>query len=143
MNDCCPKPSSHRLACPACHNTGKPVSARTLRHHLRFPDNSKIIDDCEYSYCKAPDCQVVYFWTDNHVNQQQLHSWPLIKQNLLCYCFAISIQHYQSALQSGNANEIKLFVKNQTKNGQCACEVRNPGGHCCLAEFSQIEKKQQ
>ncbi len=30
----------------------------------------------------------------------------------------------------------------RTKAGECACEIRNPSGQCCLANFKRLENEQ-
>ncbi|MCF6204409.1 MAG: hypothetical protein L3J59_12215, partial [Methylococcaceae bacterium] len=61
--------------------------------------------------------------------------------NKLCYCFDVNVAEYIQALKNNTASEIKNFVIQKTKSGECACEIRNPSGQCCLANFKQLEKK--
>jgi len=46
-------------------------------------------------------------------------------------------------LANGSALAIKAFVIQQTKEGLCACESRNPSGRCCLADFRRLEQEHQ
>lgn len=62
------------------------------------------------------------------------------REEMLCYCFDVSVSHYQSALEAGISKPIKTFVVEQTKSGFCACKTSNPSGRCCLADFKRLEK---
>jgi len=60
---------------------------------------------------------------------------------MLCHCFDIAESTYRNALADGTAEATKAFVVQQTKDGLCACESRNPSGRCCLASFRPMEKE--
>lgn len=150
MSSCCStelddteKPKSKRytkLNCPKCQNVCKSVSKSTVLQHLSFPFNLNVADE-KYFYCTNAGCDVSYFSaTDDIFNTVQLRDKLELQQGWLCYCFDISKQHYQDALNDGTASTIKDFVVRQTKLHLCACETRNPSGQCCLADFKRMEK---
>ena len=143
MSNCCSNHSStsSRQDCPDCESRCKSVGMQTLLHNVRFPDNQRLHDD-SYYYCPSADCDTAYFTeAGGRIAKQKLRIQEQIHQGWLCYCFDISEQQYLAALRSGTADAIKNFVIRHTESGTCACEIRNPSGHCCLAKFKNLERQ--
>ena len=141
MSDCCcPNTSLNtKLACPECGSTCKSAGMLTLYHQVRFPENQALIPD-SYYFCPTKTCPVAYFSrTGNTVPKQYLKSYQAIQNDMLCYCFDINADQYLSALKTKSGNAMKNFVVQRTKAGECACEIRNPSGQCCLADFKRLE----
>jgi len=133
-----------KAKCPACANTAIHVTTQTVLHNLQFPVNMSIDVDEQHFYCTNEVCDVGYFTgTGAMINKTKLRSRDLLKQGWLCYCFGISASAYGTALSSGKAGSIKTFVIQQTRQGSCACELRNPSGRCCLADFNRLEKQHE
>ena len=142
MSNCCSKPGQKTSqACPQCNIDCKPVTMRTLYQQVRFPENQQIVAD-HYFFCPSRDCLTAYFsGTGNSIAKSLLITQQAIQSDTLCYCFDISSACYRSALQTHTAEPIKNFVIQRTKSAECACEIRNPSGQCCLAKFKQLEKE--
>jgi len=115
------------------------VLSQTLIHQVQFPENQDITQD-EYAFCSNQQCDVVYFSSSNVIRKQKVRTFKDDQKEMLCYCFDISKSQYQLALASGTSGNIKGFVVQQTKSSSCACEIRNPSGRCCLANFKRMEK---
>jgi len=112
---------------------------RTLYHQVSFPDNQTIAPD-SYFYCASKACPVAYFSeTGNIITKRKLRTYNDIMGDKLCYCFDIDATQYQSALSGNTADAIRNFVMQKTKSGECACNIRNPNGQCCLASFKSFE----
>lgn len=142
MSDCCASnsPKATNQACPECGIACKPVEMRTLYHQVRFPANQEIISDTYY-FCPNKSCTTAYFSTvGNNIPKQHLTTYQDIQNAKLSFCFDIHAADYLTALRTNNAEPIKNFVIQRTKSGECACELRNPSGQCCLARFKQLEK---
>ena len=123
--------SSRRHHCPVNGQEYKSISAKTILHHISNPWQWQVLDQFYY-YCDDLECRVVYFGEDDSVlNTSALRNPVDVKQKFknptICYCFGVT-------LDKANA-EIKDFIKQKTKEKQCACEVRNPSGRCCLKDF--------
>jgi hypothetical protein len=87
-----------------------------------------------YYFCEDPDCEVVYFTSDDSVilKSEVRTSIGVKVQSAaapICYCFGIT---RADALADPG---IKRFVMKQTKHGVCSCETSNPSGQCCLKDF--------
>jgi hypothetical protein len=137
MSDCCNKESSSfpkKQTCPVNGKEYSLVDARTITHHIKEPWNWTPKHQ-GYYFCDDPDCDVVYFGQDaSVVTTTQLRTEVGVKHPsdsaLICYCFGVSM------LEASQNESIKQFVMTETKSGNCACEVRNPSGRCCLKDFS-------
>jgi Zinc binding domain len=143
MSDCCGNISTKASVgpCPQCGMACKNVEQRTLYHQVRFPENQGIVSD-SYYFCPSKDCDTAYFSSiGNSIPKQQLTTHQDIQDDKLCYCFDIDKADYLSALSTDKSEAIKNFVILRTKSGECACELRNPSGQCCLAKFKQLQKE--
>lgn len=139
MSDCCGSTKTKQI-CPECGASCKSVGMPTLYHQVRFPENQSIVTD-SYYFCPAKTCRIAYFSNaDNTIPKQHLRSHQAIQNDALCYCFDINAEQYLSALKDGRAEPIKAFVMQRTQARECACEIRNPSGQCCLANFKNLEK---
>jgi len=133
--DCCDADKKRkRMPCPACGRVGFAVGSKTLLHQLCFPDNQKVRYDA-YAFCKYSDCDIAYFSDSEYIQRNQLRAFQPKQVPMICYCFDISEASYRTAQANGTAASIKDFVVQQTQSKQCACEVRNPSGRCCLVNF--------
>jgi len=110
-----------------------------MLHQIQFPDNQSIPEG-DYALCVNRDCATGYFSASTIIPKSTLRAFQAGDEAMLCYCFDISESTYRSALGDGTAEAMKAFVVQQTKEGLCACESRNPSGRCCLASFRKMEK---
>ncbi len=144
MSDCCSNTHAKiSLNCPLCGSVCKSVEMRTVYHQLRFPENQGVAADT-YFFCPTKHCSIGYFSiAGNTVPKQLLSTYQEIQDDKLCYCFDIDAGDYLASLRSHpTGSSIKNFVIQRTKSGDCACEIRNPSGQCCLGKFKDLEKRQ-
>lgn len=137
MTNCCNTSQStthpKKHTCPV---NGKPynmVPLDTVMHHIDSPWNHPLTEQTYY-FCSDPECDVVYFGTDNTtIDKASLRTKVGIKEQTddspICYCFGVNHQ------QSKNSPETKAFVIEQTRNHTCSCTTSNPSGRCCLKDF--------
>lgn len=138
MADCCTsnsKPSSNpnKRCCPVDNSEYVRVNQKTIQQHLKSPWRHPLTAQ-HYYFCSNPECDVVYFGDDDSlittsevrelVGQKQTG-----KDRILCYCFGITLADAE------NDPTAKTYVIQQTKEGLCSCETRNPSGRCCLKDF--------
>jgi len=140
MSCCCSEGSSDSVViCPQCGISSKNISMKTIFHQVKFPDVLDIETD-NYYYCADQSCSVGYFTQQEKIIAKQQLKVFIGQNSRLCYCFDISTEHYVNSLKAGTAEKIKNFVIQKTKLGDCACEIRNPSGQCCLANFKPLDK---
>jgi len=140
-NSCCStsqRPPATR-SCPVSNFRGKPVewltvAALTAR---RVPPRQ------DFWLCEDSDCDVVYFGEDGTLLQtSDLRVVPSFKgspsqNDLVCYCFLYSRQDIEDELSTSGETTIFDRITAEVKAGNCACEVRNPSGKCCLGAVKQ------
>lgn len=140
MSNCCSNHATKIITgiCPKCGVSCKSVENKTLYHQVRFPENTTLGSD-KYYFCPSKECSVGYFSSTGQIIPKcDLRTYQEIEADKLCYCFDIDVAHYLSALKANNAETIKNFVIEKTKSGECACDVKNPSGQCCLAKFKML-----
>jgi hypothetical protein len=141
MSDCCSteiKQSPKKLACPINGIAYPEVTLQTIIHHIKTPwswtGSAKA-----YYFCADPACHVAYFGEDGSIVpadalRQKIGIKDASQGALLCYCFNVTKLDFLSDAS------VKDFVVEQTKNGNCACDTRNPSGRCCLKDFPRVPK---
>lgn len=131
-----------RRACPGCGRQGKAVGVATVRAQLAISLRSVISE--AYLFCATSDCPVVYFtpdggqrFTAGQLRELVFQKAPANPATLVCYCF----QHSLRAIQEADAHTRAQLVADITTGvqaGQCACDVRNPQGSCCLGNVRRV-----
>ena len=127
--------------CPTNGQRGRRVDALTLRALL----NRSLAEvlETKYWFCPYPDCPTVYYSQDGtqvfdgtavreRVYQKHMQD-PAV---LVCYCF----KHTLGAIAADGAR-LEDEILAGVQDGQCACQIRNPQGSCCLGNVKQIVKR--
>jgi hypothetical protein len=135
-----------KLNCPACTSVAAPVAYQTVLHHLCHPYNLELPQGAYY-FCGESECNIVYFeetgesFSANKVRGVvgQKSSSP---DRPICYCFDVSALQIENEVKETGASPSKKRVIGLTQENLCNCEIRNPSGKCCLADFKTIEKIQ-
>ncbi len=130
--------------CPANGQKGKPVQNQTLKAMLRI--SLRAVIETEYLFCSSSDCPVVYFSADGSqtFSVEQLREAVYQKEPgnpavPVCYCF----QHSLGSIKTASIEQrqtILTDIKQGISAGQCACDLRNPQGSCCLGNVSKAIK---
>ena len=129
--------------CPHCGRPGKPITTRTLKHMVK-PVFLNLVQKPGFLICASPACGVVYF----HPEGQELHEndlrVPVELKNPenapICYCFGFTQKMVENEVRVSGDCTIALGIAAEMKAGNCACEVRNPQGSCCLGRISSVIK---
>lgn len=128
--------------CPICKNKGKKVDTATVKALLAI--SLRHLSDVPYYFCATANCDVVYFSEDGKqtFGKEQVREPVYQKESvtddlLICYCF----QHHVHDVHANGAS-IAMDIREGIKQGQCACDWRNPQGDCCLGNVLQLMKRQ-
>lgn len=142
---CClpaPQPATDRTAsiCPGCGGRGRPVELTTIQAQVAISLRELARDG--YHFCAAPGCAVVYFTAAAPpITHEQLRERVFQKEPggdvFICYCFRYSVEMIQRSSSAQRAAILNDVVEG-TRHGQCACEIRNPQGACCLANLRRL-----
>ena len=107
----------------------------------------KIQVDHSYLFCRTADCPVVYFADDGQqtltecdLREQVYQKHPDAEDVFICYCFRHTLKSIRMELLETGQSTVAATVTAGTKSHQCACEIRNPQGNCCLGNINAAVK---
>ena len=137
---CCsvPAEAGGALSCPRCNQPGQSVEWSTVAALT-----SGVVPPRQgFRLCREPDCEAVYFGdAGTLVTAADMTVVPGFKtstpEGLVCYCFQHSRGDIASELKSTGGTTIPERITAEVKAGNCACEVRNPAGKCCLGDVQR------
>jgi len=135
---CSVTPQSNRTSlCPRSDSAGKPVDWTTVAALTR----GRVPPKQEFRLCRDPDCEVVYYGSSQAVlTGAELNVVPGFKNGsagLVCYCFLHRMSDIERQLGETGTTDILESIEYEVQAGNCACEVRNPSGKCCLGEVQK------
>ena len=136
---CCSSAAPRKAPCPSCGHESLAVETLTLLHQLKSPLNRQLPSG-KFYFCASTDCDVVYFNQDGKQYhradlRQEVGQKSTASGRLLCYCFDVHADRVHEELEQTGKSATKEFVVEMTKTKQCACDIRNPSGQCCLKDF--------
>jgi hypothetical protein len=129
------EPTSGRgRPCPVSGFPGEPVAWLTVAALTagRVPPKQT------FWLCRDPTCEMAYFGSSEAlISVRELRTEPGFKTGvtgLVCYCFL----HRREELAARGGAIVFEEVQRRVKAGDCACEVRNPSGKCCLRDLRKL-----
>ena len=131
---CCSIPvvEGNAARCPASGFEGRPVDWTTVAALAIGP----VPPRQDFRLCRDPECEVVYYGSAGAVlRTEDLNVQPGFKEGrdgLVCYCFLHREADIARELGERGTTDIFDSIKREVQAGNCACEVRNPSGKCCL-----------
>jgi len=132
---CSVTPSEARgSSCPASGFEGRPVAWTTVAALVK----GRVPPKQEFRLCRDSECDVVYYGsTGTLLSASELGVQPGFKHGsggLVCYCFLHTEADIERQLRETGKTDVFESIKSEVEAGNCACEVRNPSGKCCLGE---------
>lgn len=138
------RPHRATNGCPVCGIKGKPVQGQTVKALLAV--SLRAVQDVAYLFCRTQTCPVVYFSLDGEqtfstaqVRERVYQKEPDSDEVLVCYCFQHRVGEIRTAapaVQAAIVEDINIGIN----AGQCACDLRNPQGACCLGNVRGLIK---
>ena len=133
--------------CPECGTKGKKVDTITVKG-LVAVSLRNVNPTAQYYFCKNPDCATVYFCADGGQSftkdqlREPVHQKEPAAENVpVCYCFGHTPASIRAEIEATGKSTVVDDVNTGIKAGQCACEVRNPQGSCCLGNVRAVVKE--
>lgn len=150
MSDCCAinadRTAPGVMPCPVNGTRSKRVELLTVKSLVRRLPLE--MSDAPYYFCEANDCDVVYFSSDPQMpvfRREDLLIRVGSKETRdpipVCYCFGISRQDIEDEIRKTGHSTIGARITREVKAGNCACEVKNPSGKCCLGDIATVAKQ--
>ncbi|MBI5649773.1 MAG: copper chaperone Copz family protein [Chloroflexi bacterium] len=131
--------------CAVCGEKGKPVQGQTVKSLLAI--TLRQVRNAEYLFCRTPTCRVVYFSTDGaqtftavQVRERVYQKEPDAADVFVCYCFRHTLGEIRAASPEARA-AILDDINTGIQTDQCACDLRNPQGSCCLGNVRALLKR--
>jgi len=99
----------------------------------------------EFSLCPSNSCEAVYFADGGIVLEQKDIRVPVYWKDPgidvpLCYCFSHTRRSIAEQVAATGASSAFAAVSAAVRAGECACDVKNPSGTCCLGDVRQYER---
>ncbi len=139
------RPPRAANACPECGQTAKPVQGQTVKALLAV--SLRQVREVAYLFCRTPTCPVVYFspdgaqtFTVEQVRERVYQNEPEADDVFVCYCFRYTVGQVRAASPEGR-RAIVDDIYAGINAGQCACDLRNPQGSCCLGNVRGLIKR--
>jgi hypothetical protein len=96
-----------------------------------------------YFFCGDADCPVVYFsedgnqtFTKDQIRERVYQKEPASDDVFICYCFRHTPGNIRAEQDITGDTTIIEAINAGIRNGQCACDIRNPQGSCCLGNVN-------
>lgn len=139
------EPAPQVTHCPECGARGRIVDTQTVKALLAV--SLRTIREVGYRFCATESCPVVYFsqdgeqrFTEADLRELVHQKHPLEPDVFVCYCFRHTPGSIRLELESTGASTALEDIKTGIQAGQCACEIRNPQGSCCLGNVGKVVK---
>jgi len=128
--------------CPRCGSDGQGVDRLTVAAML----SGEVPPKQAYWLCRRAECEAVYYGEDATVlTAAAMNVSPGLKSRtpeaLVCYCFQHRRGDIERDLVAGGRTSIPDRISAEIKAGNCACEVRNPSGKCCLGDVNEAVRE--
>lgn len=143
VNACELKVRASPPVCPTNHQPGKPVETLTVKALLALP-LTRLLPQAYY-FCWAPDCPTVYYsedgaqrFTEADLREKVYQKHLTADEVWVCYCFHHTVGSIRQELTRSGSSSVVARVTAGIQAGQCACNIRNPQGSCCLGNVQAI-----
>jgi hypothetical protein len=136
--------ASNLRHCPVCAGPTSSVATQTVKALLAV--SLREVRAEQYRFCASPTCEVVYVsddlaqrFTTDQLREVVYHKAFDDDEQLICYCFRYTV----GAVRRGDSTARAAIMADITAGvqaGQCACDLRNPQGSCCLGTIRRVLK---
>ena len=142
----CDTPALQEAPCPTNHQMGRLVETTTLKAILARPLTE--LRPVVYRFCRAPDCPTVYYSADGaqtfdeaDLRETVYQKHIQAEEQLVCYCFQHTMASIRAEIERTGRSTVPAQITAGIQAGQCACDMRNPQGGCCLGNVQQLVRR--
>ncbi len=132
--------------CPTNQKAGKAVDSLILKAMLGV--SLTHVTSPAYYFCRDSNCPTVYYSADG----SQCFSEPDLREKvfqkhqtdddvLVCYCFQHTVGSIRKELEQTGVSTVVASINAAIQAGQCACDIRNPQGDCCLGNVRALVER--
>jgi hypothetical protein len=123
--------------CPECGHQGRSVETQTVKAMLAVSLHA--IRPTHYYFCQTEECAVVYFaedgeqrFSEKELRDTVYQKHPHDEDVFICYCFHHTPGSIREEWRQTGGSTVVATITAGTQTEQCACDIRNPQGSCCL-----------
>lgn len=133
-------------SCPVSQSVGRKIQQRTLESLLK-PYARTLLEPVQYYYCPDPNCPIVYF---SNVDVRTFSFGELTvpvfdkdkaENTPVCYCFDWTRKKIKDQIVETGKSAAAMEIAKKVKAAECACDVKNPKGRCCLGDVNAFVKE--
>ena len=131
------------MGCPTNQQVGKVIDSLTLKAMLARPLTE--VRPVEYRFCQDAECLTVYYsadgqqlFSEHDLREKVYQKHPTDDDALICYCFRHTHKSIRAELDSTGSSTVVEAIRAGIRAGQCACDIRNPQGDCCLGNVRKV-----
>lgn len=131
-------------ACPKCGQTGKAVDTQVVKAMLDV--SLRRVTASEYFFCRTETCPVVYYSRDGAsvfdegaIREVVYQKHPHDPETPICYCFHHKVRDL-TLVSTQVAEQTVADIRAGVAAEQCACDIRNPQGSCCLGNATMAAR---
>ncbi len=148
MSQCCgPEKEACEIStvCPRCGAAGRDIGRETVGAMATLAVPAPLLAHRTYRYCATEACPVVYYGFGGVALERQHVRVPVNAKDTgadvpLCYCFGHTRRSIAEEIAITGRSTAFATITREIKTGNCACEVKNPSGRCCLGDVRAYEK---
>ncbi len=132
-------------SCPTCRLPGKSVATVTIKALLAVPLTE--VRDVDYRFCRTLDCPTVYYSEDGQqfreddIRERVHQKHPDEDDVFVCYCFRHTPLSIKTEAASTGRSTVVDSITAAIQAEQCACDLRNPQGSCCLGNVRAVVER--
>ncbi len=132
--------------CQRCGARGQTVGRKTMER-LLTPAVLKRLKPGSYFFDASPECDIVYFSNedDSYFTKRDVRIRVGLKEpgppTPICYCFGHTLESARAEIEATGRSTVAARITEGIQAGNCACEVKNPSGRCCLGEVNKAVRK--
>jgi len=136
------------IVCPTNGKPGKQVDTQTVKAMLTLPLTE--IRQTKYYFCREADCPTIYYSDDGTQTfvesdlRERVYQKHMNEDDVfVCYCFRYTPAGIRDELRETGKSSVIESINDGIRFGQCACDIRNPQGSCCLGNVNKLVKSIQ
>lgn len=136
-------PKTSQAACPTNQKVGKRINTQTIKAMLALPLTE--IHAIHYWFCSDLACPTVYYsgdglqtFSEKDLRERVHQKHPDDEDTLVCYCFQHTPKSIRAEIDELGKSLVVESITAGIQAEQCACDIRNPQGSCCLGNVRQI-----
>ncbi|RUT79717.1 cation transporter [Ancylomarina longa] len=131
--------------CPECAKSGQLVPNTVFQSNLKTESLRKINLGTKNFICFNPDCKIAYYNEEIKIDLSELKRelWfkKGSKRKIICYCNNIDSEQIKEAILNHQLTTWEEITSHYRSKVLEKCEIINPTGYCCRANFKkEIDK---